>query len=51
MKRIEVRAKNSDIHLGHVFPKANGKRRFCINVNVLEFVKREDIKKRWYISI
>ena len=45
MKRIEVRAKNSDIHLGHVFPKANGKRRFCINANVLEFVKREDIKK------
>ena len=38
MKRIEVRAKKSNIHLGHVFPKANGKRRFCINANVLEFV-------------
>ncbi len=45
MKRVEVRAKNSGIHLGHVFPKANGKRRFCINANVLEFVPREDIKK------
>jgi peptide methionine sulfoxide reductase msrA/msrB len=45
MKRIEVRAKNSGIHLGHVFPKANGKRRFCINATVLDFVKRADIKK------
>jgi len=45
MKRIEVRAKNSGIHLGHVFPRYDGKRRFCINANVLEFVKREDIKK------
>ena len=45
MKRIEVRAKNSNIHLGHVFPRTDGKRRFCINANVLEFVKRDDIKK------
>ena len=45
MKRVEVRAKNSGIHLGHVFPKANGKRRFCINATVLDFVKRADIKK------
>jgi len=44
MKRIEVRAKKSGIHLGHVFPKENGKRRFCINANVLEFVKRANIK-------
>ena len=44
MKRIEVKAKKSGIHLGHVFPKANGKRRFCINANVLEFVKRADVK-------
>jgi len=45
MKRIEVRAKKSGIHLGHVFPWAEGKERFCINASVLEFVKREDIKK------
>jgi peptide methionine sulfoxide reductase msrA/msrB len=43
MKRIEVKAKKSGIHLGHVFPKANGKRRFCINANVLDFVKRENL--------
>jgi len=46
MQRVEVRAKKSGIHLGHVFPKANGKRRFCINANVLEFLKRDDILKK-----
>jgi len=44
MNRIEVRAKKSGIHLGHVFPRADGRRRFCINATVLEFVKRADIK-------
>jgi len=45
MSRIEVRSKKSGIHLGHVFPRPDGKRRFCINATVLEFVKRADIKK------
>lgn len=45
MSRIEVRAKKSGIHLGHVFPRIDGKRRFCINATVLEFVPRADIKK------
>ena len=45
MSRIEIRAKKSGIHLGHVFPRADGRRRFCINATVLEFVKRADIKK------
>jgi len=44
MSRIEIRAKKSGIHLGHVFPRADGRRRFCINATVLEFVKRADIK-------
>lgn len=44
MTRIEIRAKKSDIHLGHVFPRSDGKRRFCINATVLEFVPRADIK-------
>ena len=39
MHRIEVIAKKSGIHLGHVFDDApNGKRRYCINATVLEFV-------------
>lgn len=46
MQRIEVVAKKSGIHLGHVFPWEDGKRRFCINATVLEFVPRDEIKKR-----
>jgi len=45
MKRVEIRAKKSGIHLGHVFPRADGRQRFCINATVLEFVARADIKK------
>ncbi|NPA59422.1 MAG: peptide-methionine (S)-S-oxide reductase MsrA [Epsilonproteobacteria bacterium] len=46
MKRVEVIAKKSGAHLGHVFDDApNGKNRFCINATVLEFVSREEIKK------
>lgn len=39
MKRVEVLAKKSGIHLGHVFDEF-GKRRFCINATVLDFVPR-----------
>ncbi len=46
MKRIEVIAKKSGAHLGHVFNHApNGRQRFCINATVLEFVPREVLKK------
>ena len=42
MHRTEVIAKTSGAHLGHVFNDApGGKRRFCINANVLEFVPRD----------
>ncbi len=41
MHRTEVIAKTSGAHLGHVFNDApGGKRRFCINATVLEFVPR-----------
>jgi len=46
MKRIEVIAKKSGAHLGHVFNDApGGKKRFCINATILEFVPREKVKK------
>jgi len=46
MRRVEVVAKKSGAHLGHVFNDApNGKRRFCINATVLEFIPRKKIKK------
>ena len=41
MKRIEIVAKKSGIHLGHVFPRADGRKRFCINATVLEFIPRD----------
>jgi len=41
MQRIEVIAKRSGIHLGHVFDDGpNGQRRFCINATVLDFKAR-----------
>ncbi|HEX5792396.1 MAG TPA: peptide-methionine (S)-S-oxide reductase MsrA [Rheinheimera sp.] len=41
MRRTEIRAKVSGIHLGHVFNDGpNGKPRYCINATVLDFVPR-----------
>ena len=45
MKRVEVLATKSGIHLGHVFDQGFGKRRFCINATVLDFVPRGKVKK------
>ena len=46
MRRIEIRSKTSDIHLGHVFPDGpNGLPRYCINATVLEFKNRNEIDK------
>jgi peptide methionine sulfoxide reductase msrA/msrB len=46
MKRVEIIAKKSGAHLGHVFNDApNGKQRFCINATILEFVPRDEVKK------
>ena len=41
MRRTEIRAKVSGIHLGHVFNDGpGGKPRYCINATVLDFVPR-----------
>jgi peptide methionine sulfoxide reductase msrA/msrB len=46
MHRTEVIAKTSGAHLGHVFGDApGGRRRFCINATVLEFVPRAELPK------
>jgi peptide methionine sulfoxide reductase msrA/msrB len=45
MKRIEILAKTSGIHLGHVFPMPNNKRRFCLDATVLEFIPRDEVIK------
>jgi len=45
MRRTEIKAKTSGIHLGHVFDDGpNGKPRYCINATVLEFIPRNEEK-------
>ncbi|MFA6366618.1 MAG: peptide-methionine (R)-S-oxide reductase MsrB, partial [Candidatus Hydrogenedentales bacterium] len=50
MNRIEVRAKKSGGHLGHLFsdgPKPSGLR-YCINSASLDFIPAEEMKDRGY---
>lgn len=49
MVRTEIRSKNANSHLGHVFddgPKAAGGKRFCINSASLSFVPVEKMKEK-----
>lgn len=51
MIRTEVRSKEADSHLGHVFndgPKERGGLRYCINGASLRFIKKEDMEKEGY---
>ncbi len=51
MVRVEVRSRDGDSHLGHVFPdgpREAGGLRYCINSASLRFIAREDMEAEGY---
>lgn len=51
MRRIEVRSRSGNAHLGHVFedgPKEKGGLRFCINSASIKFIPKAEMESMGY---
>ncbi len=51
MRRVEVRSKTADSHLGHVFPdgpRELGGLRYCINSASLRFIPKDQLEEEGY---